>query len=121
MVEPADGSDLGRAVVAHFARRRGRGLSGDRLGAIARLAGLLRRCLLLAAADALLEGRQSLAEVTHQLGNLAATAKQQQHDGQHDEPMPYAEATHIKMLPITFAIAVSRIMAPRQKARQPVE
>src|SRR5215813_8272591 len=117
---PPGVSDLGRAVVANFARRRGRGLGRDRLGGVARLTGLLRRCLFLVA-DALLEGRQALAEVAHQLGNLAATAKQQQHDGQHDEPMPYAEATHCQMLPITFAIAVSRIMAPRQKGRQPVE
>src|SRR5262249_44185492 len=126
-VQPPPGSDLRGAVMPDVARRRGRGLRGDRLGAVAGLAGLDGRRLFLAA-DTLLEGRQALAEIAHQLRDLAATAKQQQHDGQHDEPMPYAEATHVKMLPDNSDVSRSPsarlarpIMAPRRKTRQHVE
>src|SRR5579863_6563413 len=42
---------------------------------------------------ALLEGLDALGDVTHQVGNLAAT-KQQQDDPDHDDPVPNAQRTH---------------------------
>src|ERR1700753_3410390 len=55
-------SDLGGGVLVDLARRRGRGLGRDRLGRVARLSGS-GRGLVRSAADALLEGREALAEV----------------------------------------------------------
>src|SRR5689334_19305202 len=83
-------------------RRRGRRLSRDRLGRIARLTRGRSRGLFLPA-DALLEGLETLAEV----------AKQLQHNGQHDHPVPDAEATHVKKLPEWFVIARERLSHPR--------
>src|SRR3546814_336823 len=44
--------------------------------------------------QALLEGVDALTHVTHQLRNLAAAAEQDQHNGQHDEPVPDTKTSH---------------------------
>ena len=42
----------------------------------------------------LLEAVDALAEVAHQVGDLAAAAKQDQGDGAQNQPVPDAERTH---------------------------
>src|SRR5215212_2313221 len=104
--------DLGSTVLVDLAARRRRrrsGLCRDRLGRVARLASLGRRGFLALRAHALLEGRETLAEVAHELRDLTATAEQQQYDGQHDQPVPYAQATHIEMLPMRLQSASGRL------------
>ena len=65
----------------------------------ARRLGLLAvRCALLFL-QALFEGIDAGAHVLHELGDLAAAAEQQQHDGQHDQPMPNAKASHLGRSP----------------------
>src|SRR3546814_441961 len=67
-----------------------RGLPVDRLGIVFGLAVLL----LVLIFQALLEGVDALTHVTHQLRNLAAAAEQDQHNGQHDEPVPDTKTSH---------------------------
>ena len=43
---------------------------------------------------ALLEGFQTLAEISHQARNFTFSAEQDQHDHQNDEPVPNAKCTH---------------------------
>jgi len=47
---------------------------------------------------ALLEGLDALGEVTHQVGNLAASTEQQQADGKDNDPVPNAHRTHVLIL-----------------------
>src|SRR5947199_7358530 len=62
----------------------------DRLAGLGAL-GLARRLVLFL--HAFLEGLDALGHVTHQLGDLAP-AEQQKQDGNHDDPVPNAQAAH---------------------------
>src|SRR5580704_6194532 len=68
-------------------RRRRRSVMIDRLYGL----GLFRSLFIVL--HALLEGLDALRDVTHQVGNLAAT-KQQQDDCDHHDPVPNAKRTH---------------------------
>src|SRR6266550_1703603 len=91
------GAVVGSADLA-VVRRRG---SGDRGGARRRRrhrlmvnglgVGLDRLVGLVLVRKTLLERLDALGEVAHQLGNLAATAEQQEHDGSRDDPVPNAQ------------------------------
>src|SRR5438034_144475 len=69
---------------------RFRRLMLDRLAGLGAL-GLARRLVLFL--HAFLEGLDALGHVTHQLGDLAP-AEQQKQDGNHDDPVPNAQAAH---------------------------
>src|SRR6266700_6242082 len=71
-------------------RNRFRGLMLDRLAGLGSL-GLASRLVLFL--HALLEGLDALGDVAHQLGDLAP-AEQQKQDGDHDDPVPNAQAAH---------------------------
>src|SRR5712691_7436842 len=71
-------------------RNRFRRLMLDRLAGLGSL-GLASRLVLFL--HALLEGFDALGNVAHQLGDLAPAAQQKQ-DGNHDDPVPNAQAAH---------------------------
>src|SRR5262245_12820972 len=58
------------------------------------LAGGVGLDLVLVFLDALFEGFDALGRVAHDLLDLPPTAERKQDDGQSDQPMPNAQATH---------------------------
>src|SRR5271168_1761917 len=93
---PYDATGESNSLAADIRPRRlRRGAMVDRLHGL----GLFDR--LFVVLHALLEGLDALGDVTHQVGNLAAT-KQQQDDCDHDDPVPNAKRTHPAIPPNTL-------------------
>src|SRR5215216_7103703 len=100
---------VGSASLLGLRRSRLHGLGGARLDGlrIVLLEGVVLLDRLLVLGHALLEALDALGHVTHDRRDLAAAAEQQEGNGQEDQPVPDAQATHVSVTPLRRSAALS--------------